>query len=249
MNGDVTDELDETFTVTLSTPVNATLLDAQGIGTITDDDGFPSLSINDVTVTETNGGTVNAVFNVSLSNERPAGQRRLRDGRRQRDRRRRLHRRDGDAHLPAGRTAQRITVAVAGDVLDEADETLQVVLSAPTNATLGDAHGLGTITDDDAAPSLSIADVSAAEGGNDGAHRDPRRAERSRRERGPCHLGRHRHRTRRLHGRARDPDLRPGRHLETVTVLVNGDTLDEANETFTVNLSNATNATIGDGQR
>ena len=64
----MTDELDEIFTVTLSTAVNATLLDGQGLGTITDDDGFPSLSINDVTVTEANGGTVNAVFTVSLSN-------------------------------------------------------------------------------------------------------------------------------------------------------------------------------------
>ena len=40
----------------------------------------------------------------------------------------------------------------------------------------------------------------------------------------------------------------PGQTSKTVTVAVNGDTLDEANETFTVNLSAATNATIADAQ-
>ena len=42
---DTTDEGDETFTVTLSTPSNATILDGTGTGTITDNDGVqpPSL--------------------------------------------------------------------------------------------------------------------------------------------------------------------------------------------------------------
>jgi len=39
INGDTLDELDETFTVDLSNPTNATILDGQGVGTITDDDG------------------------------------------------------------------------------------------------------------------------------------------------------------------------------------------------------------------
>ena len=45
---------------------NATLADGQGTGTITDDDPPPTLSITDVTVTEGNAGTTNAVFTVSL---------------------------------------------------------------------------------------------------------------------------------------------------------------------------------------
>jgi uncharacterized delta-60 repeat protein len=40
----------------------------------------------------------------------------------------------------------------------------------------------------------------------------------------------------------------PGETAKTVTVLVNGDSLDEAAETFTVALSNPTNAVISDGQ-
>ena len=39
-----------------------------------------------------------------------------------------------------------------------------------------------------------------------------------------------------------------GQTSKTVTVTVNGDTLDEANETFNVNLTNPTNATIADSQ-
>ena len=51
-----------------------------------------------------------------------------------------------------GETTQTITVPVNGDVLDEADETFFVNLSSPVNATIADGQGVGTITDDDAAP-------------------------------------------------------------------------------------------------
>src|SRR5215211_583630 len=40
----------------------------------------------------------------------------------------------------------------------------------------------------------------------------------------------------------------PGQTTQSVSVTVNGDTLDETNETFLVNLSNAINATIDAGQ-
>src|SRR3989442_7796277 len=45
---------------------------SRSAGAIANDDGVPSLSINDVTVTEGNSGTTDAVFNVSLS--APSGQ-------------------------------------------------------------------------------------------------------------------------------------------------------------------------------
>ena len=53
VNGDTLDEVNETYFVNLSEPVNATIADGQGLGTITDDDG-PSISIADATVTEGN---------------------------------------------------------------------------------------------------------------------------------------------------------------------------------------------------
>ena len=65
--GDTLDEVDETFAVNLADPVNATIADGQGLGTITDDDAPPTISVGDVTVTEGNSGTVAATFTVSLN--------------------------------------------------------------------------------------------------------------------------------------------------------------------------------------
>ncbi len=45
-----------------------------------------------------------------------------------------------------------VTVQVAGDTVDELDETFQVVLSAPSGATIADGVGVGTILDDDSPP-------------------------------------------------------------------------------------------------
>src|SRR5262245_12033515 len=67
VRGDVLDEDDETFNVDLANPVNATIDDGQGVGTITDDDPQPTVSIDDVTVTEGDTGTIAATFTVGLS--------------------------------------------------------------------------------------------------------------------------------------------------------------------------------------
>ena len=60
---DAVDEDDETFTLTLSSPANATMGDATATGTIRDDDDLPTVSVSDASATE--GGTVE--FTVSLS--------------------------------------------------------------------------------------------------------------------------------------------------------------------------------------
>src|SRR5262249_50330382 len=69
VNGDTTFEPNETFFVNLTSPVNATLADAHGQATITNDDAapLPWVSIGDATVAEGNSGTTSAVFTVSLS--------------------------------------------------------------------------------------------------------------------------------------------------------------------------------------
>ena len=74
VNGDTTVEPNETFLVNLSSPSGATLADAQGQGTITNDDSaaLPTLSINDVTVTEGNSGTIDRpVHRDPLGREQP----------------------------------------------------------------------------------------------------------------------------------------------------------------------------------
>src|SRR5262249_46114318 len=70
--GDTLSEASETFTLNLSSPTNATLIQAQGTTTISDDDPLPSLSVNNVSVVEGNSGTTAATFTVSLS--APSGQ-------------------------------------------------------------------------------------------------------------------------------------------------------------------------------
>jgi carbon monoxide dehydrogenase subunit G len=129
----------------------------------------PSLSVSDVSVTEGDAGTVNADFTVSLS--APSGQTIT------------VHyaTADGSAVAPGdytavpdtiltfapGETAKTVSVAVRGDTLDEPDETFTLNLSNPTNATIADGQGTGTITDDDPPPSvtLSLAGSPMAEAG------------------------------------------------------------------------------------
>jgi Ca2+-binding RTX toxin-like protein len=73
----------------------------------------------------------------------------------------------GTVSFAAGETEQTITVEVAGDDVQEADETFQVVLSDPgAGAELGTARADATIRNDDTEPSVfsvSIADAAKAE--------------------------------------------------------------------------------------
>ncbi len=55
----------------------------------------------------------------------------------------------GTVTFSPGQTAKPVTVLVCGDLFPEADETFFVNLSNPSNATISDGQGLGTILDDD----------------------------------------------------------------------------------------------------
>ena len=79
-------------------------------------------------------------------------------------------------------------------------------------------------------------------------HRHPDPGQRRHRHGEVRHRQRHRTGGQRLHRRQRDPDLRPGQTSKTVTVNVTGDTAVEPNETFVVNLSAPSGATLVDGQ-
>jgi hypothetical protein len=159
--GDPLDEPNETFVVNLSAPVEATIADAQGTGTILDDDGPPALSINDVTVTEGNSGFVNATFTVRLlpgstgtvtvafatANGTAAAPADYESA-------------SGTVTFAAGDTEETITVRVAGDTLDEVNETFVVNLTSPTGgATISDSQGTGTILDDDAPAAAALPDT------------------------------------------------------------------------------------------
>ena len=164
--GDIVNEIHETYSVELTNLVNANFTNDTGTGTITDDDG-PKLTIDDVTVTEGDSGTVDAVFTVSLTEA--ATQTITVDWATSGDSA--LSSVDFDAASgtltfeQGGPTSQQVTVTVNADTIDELDETFFVELSNATGAPILDDVGEGTIADDDNA-TLSIDDVTVKEGYN-----------------------------------------------------------------------------------
>ena len=156
---DTVPEPTETFTVNLSGATNATIADGQGVGTILDNDttAQPSISINDVTVTE--GSPAN--FTVSLSVASTQTVTVL------------ASTANGTATAPSdytarsnvtlnfapGVTTQTFAVVTINDTVPEPTETFTVNLSGATNATIADAQGVGSILDNDqpvTRPSVSI---------------------------------------------------------------------------------------------
>ena len=239
VNGDVKDEPNETLVVNLSAPTNATILDSQGTGTITNDDAVPTLSINDVAVAEGNAGTTTLGFTVTLSAvsgqtvtvgyATANGTATTADGD--------YLAASGTLTFAPGVTTQPVSVTVNGDVKDEPNETLLVNLSGPTNATILDGQGIGTITDDDAVPTLSIDDVAVAEG-NAGTTTLGFTVIALGGERADGHGGLRHRRTgppRRRTATTSPPPGRstfaPGVTTQPVSVTVNGDVKDEPNET------------------
>ena len=266
VTGDTTDEPDETVVVTLSGAANASIGTGTGTGTITDDDGEPSLSIDSPSVAEGDSGSTNLTFTVALS---PASGQQVTVGyadagtgtatagavgARGTDY---TALASGTLTFVAGETSKTVTVSVTGDTLDEPNETVVVTLSGAANASIGTATGTGTITDDDAAPSLSIDSPSVAEGDSgstdltytvalspaSGKQVTVGYAEGTGGTATAGAVG------------ARGTDytalasgtltFAAGETSKTITVSVTGDTTDEPDETVVVKLSGAANASIG----
>lgn len=170
VSDDTIDENDETFFLRLGSPIDATIADGQGIGTIIDDDASPTISIADVTVTEGDSGKSYTLFNVTLS--APSGQVvtvHFTTSNNSTTNRPATAGSDylaisGNVTFLPGQTSQSISVPLLGDTRDEPDETFLVLLSSPLNATIADNQAVGTILDDDPTPSLSISDATVIEG-------------------------------------------------------------------------------------
>ncbi len=132
---------------------------------------LPTVSINDVTVTEGNSGTKTVDFTVTLSasstqtvtvgyatsSASPATATANTD----------YQSTSGTLTFNPGETAKPVTVTINGDTLVEPDETFFVDLSGATNAIITDGQGQGTITNDDTA-NLVISQVYGG-GNNSGA--------------------------------------------------------------------------------
>lgn len=152
INGDTTSEPNETFNINLSNLVGATIADGLGVETITNDDTVsgPTITIGDVSITEGNSGTKlvqlqltlsaaqagNVTVNFATANgTATAGSD--------------YTAKTGTKTFAPGQTVVTTSITITGDTTNEANETFFVNLSDAVGATIADAQGVGTITNDD----------------------------------------------------------------------------------------------------
>ncbi len=150
--GDTEVEEDETFTLQLFDPVNATLETPRATGTIRNDDTppLPRASVSDVSLGEGDEGNRIARFRIDLDkpseseiridystaggsatpgNDYEAS--------------------SGTLTLPPGSTSGSIHVVILGDTQPEGDEIFRLKLTNPINVLLESDEAVGTILDDD----------------------------------------------------------------------------------------------------
>ncbi|MCZ8162354.1 MAG: hemolysin, partial [Microcystis sp. LE19-196.1B] len=252
---DATVESNETVILTLATGTGYTVGTTTPVtGTINNDDSA-SISINDVTVSEGNSGTTNAVFTVTLSNPVDTSvtlNYSTANGT--------ATTADNDytaiATTPltfnVGETSKTITVAVNGDTKVENNETFFVNLSNlqanGRNVTITDNQGQGTINDDDSTVTsqLSINDITVVEGQNSNAiltvtvnNPNPQQITVN-------------YTTTPINAIANVDytsqtgtlTIAPNASTATISIPILNDNLNEPDEAFTVTLSNPVNATI-----
>lgn len=159
VTNDSVDEANEALTVTLANPSNATLGTTASTVTIVDNDDPPAVTFAQATASVNEAmTTVNLTVQLSATSGRAitvpfsiAG----------------ASTADGSEDytlvtssplvIPPGTTSAMISIDIDDDALDEANETVIVVLGTPTNATLGAiAMETVTINDDDATPTVAL---------------------------------------------------------------------------------------------
>jgi probable HAF family extracellular repeat protein len=216
------------------------------------EESTPTVSIGDVTVTEGNTGTTNAVFTVTLSapasntvtvnfttvnGTATAGAD--------------YAARSGTLTIPAGQLSATVTVPVIGDTTAEPNETFQVNLSQAVGAVIGDGQGVGTIVDNDPR-FLRIGDVTMQEGRSGtrvfvftvtlSAPSNVPVTVNYATANGTAKAGED------YNAQSGTLTFAPGQTTKTISIVVRGDAKREGNETFFVNLSNVVGAQLQDGQ-
>ncbi|MFO0967577.1 MAG: Calx-beta domain-containing protein [Gemmataceae bacterium] len=201
----------------------------------------PSIAIHDSTVAEGNAGAVAANFTVTLSaastqtitvayatadGTATAGSD--------------YQATSGTLTFAPGATSKTVTVLVDGDRLAESNETFNLNLSGATNATIANGQGVGTIVDDE--PRISISDVTKQEGRKGQTTQFTFTVTLSAAYDQPVTMS-----FRTADGTATTSDndyvaktgtitFNPGETTKTITIVVNGDSKKEANETFYLDL-------------
>jgi Calx-beta domain len=160
--GDDTTEGDQTFFVTITSPVNATLANDTDTVTIVDNDPLPTsvpiFSVNDVKIREGASGTSTLTFTVTRSDDTTTAvtiNYAIEDGTA-------LTPSDYAATTPGllsfatTETTKTVDVTVNGDRTLEPNETLFLTLSTPSAGAILDGQGTGTIVNDDTRTTVSV---------------------------------------------------------------------------------------------
>ncbi|MBX9748047.1 MAG: cellulase family glycosylhydrolase [Roseococcus sp.] len=253
LRGDAVDEIDESFELALSGLTGASFAQAMARGTILNDDAPPVLSVSNAEVIEGASGTRNMVFTLSLTKaiaQSVTTRFATADGTA-------LAGSDyvaksGTVTFAAGQTTKTVSIAIHGDRLVEADESFNLLLSNVTRASLAPGGGVGTIRNDDLPPpTLTISDAQVTEG-DAGTKQMLFTVALSRAatsavsvtyatQAGTATAG--------SDFTAASGTLRfaAGETSKTIAVTVRGNTVVEADESFSLLLGTATGATIADG--
>jgi hypothetical protein len=259
---------------TAADPSSPGTLRSYQLSTGTGGSGSPTISVNDVSVSEGGTGTTTtAIFTASLSSAsattvtvnyatadgggpKSPGATAPSD----------YVATSGTVTFPPGDTSEPISVTVNGDNTNEPNEPFNVLLSNPTNATISDGTGVGTIINDDsggggctkncppAGPALSISDATVTEP-DTGTVVASFVVTLSPSSTGTVTVNFATANGTKFGATAPSDYLAtsgpltfsPGETTKTIEVTVNGDLVPEPNETFFVNLSGASGATIADG--
>ncbi len=165
-------EGNENFTVALTAATNGSTFSGTNTTTITDTDTAPTVAIDDVTQVEGDADSTAFIFTITRTGDAQANQTMVASTAN-----------GGGANVPAtfpsdytqiigdtvtftqGQTSRQVAVIVNGDTIFEDNENFTVNLANFNFGSATDATGLGTITNDDAAPIFTLdADVTVVEG-------------------------------------------------------------------------------------
>ncbi|MEM6998893.1 MAG: Calx-beta domain-containing protein, partial [Pseudomonadota bacterium] len=250
VNDDNVGEADESYTISLSSPTNVCLgSDDTYTVNITNDDA-PTLTINDVsvnegagtatlTVTASNTTVGNITFSYNANDNSAVDTEDYTDV-------------SSTGAIIAGSTTTSIVVSITNDVLDEANEDFNVLISGASTTggvTIADNTGVITIVDNDATPEICIdastsvneatanavisISINAVSGQNVSVNYAT--------SNGTANAGSDYTST------SGTATITAGNLSTNISIPIINDTDDELNQTFTVSLSSPTNATIGSG--
>lgn len=211
-----------------------------------------SITISNYTVTEGTGTTVNAEFTVSVQGDHGAVSVAFATSSNGATAGSDYTTTSGTLNFTASESSKTISVPVLGDSIDEFEQQFYVFLSNASGAEITDGTGVGIIVDNDDPPTMTISDVSGPEGqkNNTSFNFTVTLSSISEKSISVNFIT--------SDGTAKIADndyisrnstlyISAGQRTGTITVTVRADKKKEADETFTVTLSDASNATIDDG--